>query len=338
VQNPYGREYSNVYEGTQIESPDYKMLFNYLPGLILHYVPGTVFGGDIRWTNLVGIACGLLLFAVCARSQKDEPRGGPHPSQGLAYSCWRRCAERDSFAGRGTAAVAVRQHPVTRAAAVVLFWYHGGQVLVVEQAWPEAWLLVYVGLALWTWRRSTLVPAVALVLALTLKQTAWFCAPFFLALAVKERRWGLIAAVAAGVTAIVLPFLLWNPGAFVQNVVVHFFEIAPRTNALSWSAACLRDAPALFPYAYRLSYVVYAAALACLVLRLRHLRGRDAVLETHVWMTVGLLALFLFLKQSFFNYYYVVGGLLAFTFCLAGRSREAETGAVTGSAPLGVGA
>jgi len=286
--NPYDREYTNIYEqrGSDIKV-DYPMLFNYLPGLILHYVPGTVLGGDIRWTNLAGMTCGLLVFALCVRPRSGGPSRAPHP--------------------------------VTRAAAVVLFWYHGGQMLVLEQAWPEAWLLVYIALAMWTWRRSRWVPAAALILALTLKQTAWFCAPFFVALSLREGRWRLIAAVAAGVAAVVLPFFLWNPRAFTHNVVLHFLKLGARPQALSWTAACLRAAPHLVPLVSWLSYAVYAAAFGCLVVRIRRCRGHAAVMETYTWMTLGLFGLFLFLKQSFFNYYYVVGGLLAFYPCLAAR-------------------
>ena len=63
----------------------------------------------------------------------------------------------------------------------------------------------------------------------------------------------------------------------------------------------------------------YAAAFGCLAWRLRRLRGDAAVAEAAKWMALGLLGFFLFLKVSFFNYYYVVAGLLACYALLARR-------------------
>lgn len=86
-----------------------------------------------------------------------------------------------------------------------------------------------------------------------------------------------------------------------------------------WGALCLLHAPSLFRWVTGLSLLTYGIALICLLRRLMRPADEDPVLETTKWMALGLAGFFLFLKQSFFNYYYVIGGLLAFYPSLAAR-------------------
>jgi hypothetical protein len=280
----YGRRYTDIYQVWGWPGFGYEIRYIYLPGLAMHYVPAVALGLDIRWVNLLAMTCAFGLFASCVgRARADG---------------W-------------------RPRPVTAAAALVMFWFHAGQMFMLEQAWPEGLVLLYVCLALWAWRRSAVLTAAGLIAALTLKQTAWFCAPFVFGLAARERRWGLLAAVAAGVTAVVGPFFFSDPAAFFSDVVVDLWAKPPRWDSLSWSAVCLHYCRPLFTWTYPVSFIAYLLAVGLFWGRVRRLSGEEAVLETVKWMAIGLLGLFLFLKQSFFNYYYVVEGLLAFYVCLA---------------------
>ena len=301
-ENVYGRTYTDIYEKHGQEGFGYPIRYCYLPGLALHYAPAALLRADIRWVNLAAMALGLLLFSHCVGKTLRAPPDGLRPS--------------------GWAA----------AGATLMFWYWTCQTFMLEQSWPEPILLLYLCAAFWLWRRSTFWTGVALVLALTLKQTAWFCAPFLLALAVKEKRWGLIGGVALGVCAVIGPYFFRDPSAFVHDVILDLLRKPPRPESLSWSAVCLRYCPSLFAWVYPLSYVAYAAAFWAFLRRLRRMEGHEAVLETLKWTALGLLAFFLFLKQSFFNYYYVVLGLLAFYVCLAGCGPDAE--AKPGRIPL----
>lgn len=299
--NPYRLLYTDIYQQAGLPGYGYEMRFIYLPGHLLHAALPAAFGLDVRWVNLLALAAGLALFAgVAARGH-----------------------------GRGGGPVA----RLTAGVAVLIFWFHGGQPYLLEQCWPEAMLLLYLCLVLWAWRRSAAAAGLALVLALTLKQTAWLCVPFLGALAVAERRWRSMAAVAAGVAVVVAPFFLWDPAAFFHNVVVDLLEKPPRPDALSWAAVALRYFPSAFRPVTALSFVAYAAALAMLVFRLRTRPREEWPAATHRWMTLGLFGLFLFLKQAFFNYYFLVAGLLAFYLAVRSWAPERPDGrpAVSGA-------
>ena len=274
--NPYRLFYTDVYEKAGMPGYGYEMRFIYLPGHLLHAALPAAFGLDIRWVSLVAIAGGLGLFAWIVECNSS----------------------RMLRVGAGTA--------------VIIFWVHGGQPYLLEQSWPEAMLLVYLCLALWAWSSRPRIACIALVLALSLKQTTWFFAPFLIALLVAERRWGVIAVVAGGVALIVSPFFFWDPHAFFENVVLDLLQKSPRPNALSWASVVLRRVPSAFALITALSYVVYFAALAMLINRLRKRPREEWLAETEKWMIVGVFGFFLFLKQAFFNYYYLVSGLLAF--------------------------
>ncbi|KPK61935.1 MAG: hypothetical protein AMK73_07230 [Planctomycetes bacterium SM23_32] len=297
--NPYALTYSDIYERFGWKGFGYERVFVYLPGMLLHYAPAVAVGLDVRCANLLAQAGGLAVFAWFVR---------------------RAWAGDRSWAGA-----------LCGAAATGIFWFHKGQVHLLEMAWAEGLLLFYLCLALWAWRRSEWLTAVALVLFLSLKQTAWFCAPFLAALAVKERRWRLMAGVAAGVGVVVSPFFLWNPGAFFHNVAELLMQMKPREDSLGWGAVCLRYAPGLSSWVAALSYVVLGGAWVALIVRLRRRSEQDALLETQKWMLLGLFGFFLFLKVSFFNYYYLVAGLLAFHLCVGATiARAADAPAAAG--------
>jgi len=282
-QNPYARTYSDVYAAAGVPGYGYASLYIYLPGLLLHYAPAVALGLDVRWVSLAAMTAGLLVFGLLVRARRDE-----------APDAWQATV------------------PVV---ACLLFWFHGGQAFLLEQAWPESLILLYLCLAAWLWDGAPVAAAVALALGLTLKQTTWFCAPFLLALAATQRRWRMAAGVAIGVALVVAPFFLWDPAAFFHNVVVDLLQKRPRPDALSWAAVALRHWPAAQPAALGVSLLLYGFAFWRLLLHLRR-ASPDPVAATVRWTALGLLGFFLCLKQSFYNYYYLSAGLLTLYACL----------------------
>jgi len=294
--NPYANAYPDIYEQVGHPGFGYVHYCIYPPALELLYAIPRVFFADIRWVIFTAMSLCLLLFGASVSRKGEQVGSGPSA--------------------------------LVQAGAVLTFWYHGGQTYLMEQCWPECILLLLICLALWHWRRNDVLTALALGVAISVKQTAWLCCPFLLSLAVKERRWRLIGLTVAVVTAVVLPFFLWEPTVLFERLILDLLVKPPRKESLSWAAVSLKLAPGLFTPVYLASYAFYLACLWGLILRFRKPQGRDALLETVRWMCLGLLAFFLFLKQSFFNYYYFLGGLLTFYLCLAGNvwSAPAEDG------------
>jgi len=276
--NPYTALYTDVFEQAGYSRAPYAMHYVYLPGLMLHFAIPVALGLDVRWAGLAMQVAGLALFASCV----------PLARHGRKF--WA---------------------PLAAGAAVLLFWVQNGQALLLEHAWAESLVLFYLCLALWAWRKSGWVVAIALTLAFCSKQTAWFCGPFFIALAIRERRWRLIAAVAAGSVVLLAPFFLWNPAAFFRNVIIEHLGKSPRPDGLSWPAFFLRNGPGAVPWVAALSFLAYAFAFGAFIAQLRR-PERDGLMEAHKWMVLGMFGLLLFANQAFSNYYYLMVGLLAF--------------------------
>ena len=73
-------------------------------------------------------------------------------------------------------------------------------------------------------RRRALVAGLLVGVALALKQTAVVLLPALALLAWRERRLlQVAAAAAAALMVLVLPFLLWSPGAFVTDTATYFY-------------------------------------------------------------------------------------------------------------------
>jgi hypothetical protein len=150
--------------------------------------------------------------------------------------------------------------------------------------------------------------------------------PFLALSALRERRWRPIAACGAVGLAFAVPFLVWDARAFVDNCLMDLLRKPAREDGLSWAAFSLRHGRLAFALIGALSYACYFGALAVLAGALRKSERRDSI--SLAWWTaaLGLFGFFLFLKQSFYNYYYLVAGLLAFYPLLAGwdAGRDAE--------------
>jgi hypothetical protein len=290
--NPYEPVYTDIYAEKYPERDyGYDLRFIYLPGLLVHSMPFRLAGLDVRGLSVLALTGGLVFFSLAVRRLRDLRAG----------RLW-----------------------VVAAAAAAMFWYHGGQVFLLEHAWPEGLVLLYLCLAAWLWKRNAILAGVALGLAMCVKQTAWFVGPFLALAAVRQKRWGLLAACAAVGCAFAVPFLAWDPVVFIDNCLLDLLRKPPRADGLSWAAFSLQHGSAAFGLVTSLSYVCYFGALALLARALWRDGTEDALPAAWWAAAVGLLGFFLFLKQSFFNYYYLVAGMLAFYPLLAGAKPETD--------------
>lgn len=84
-------------------------------------------------------------------------------------------------------------------------------------------VMILLILVAWLWRDRRWLSALALGLALACKQPAWFFVPFYAILLFRTRGWketlGRLAIAGAVMLALNLPFILWNPQAWISGVM-----------------------------------------------------------------------------------------------------------------------
>ncbi|HUR35894.1 MAG TPA: hypothetical protein VM032_18955 [Vicinamibacterales bacterium] len=268
--NPYALTFPNIYPHAQFYGPgvsvDGRLQFGfpYLPLSLLVSLPATVLAGDHRYAALFAMELAAILMAY-ARPQ-----------------------------GFG-------------ALAAVLYLTTPRVFYVLEMSWTEP--LVVLGLAAVVYaacRRRQSVPWLFGGF-IALKQYLVFAIPAALLLvtAPTDRRASIrFLAKAGGVAAaITLPFVLWEPGAFVNSVVTLQFRQPFRPDALSflsWWASLGHPPPS--------SAIAFLVAPAAAALALWRLPRTAAGFAAAVALTF--LAFFAFNKQAFCNYYlFVIGAL-----------------------------
>ena len=292
--NPYALAYPNIYgPGTpfidpSLLSPDGRFLLAnpYPPLLLLLDVPAAALG-DVRWTMLAAVAVSALLIRGLGRGSLEAELAGAllllQPQAFLVLElAW---TEPVALAGLLAAALAVAK--VRRDAG-------GGPALA---------------------RREWLLSGAAAALAASTKQyAALLLLPLLLALPGRARL-RAVSVAAGGALALAVPFLLWDPRAFVRGVVEFQVRQPFRTDALSWPAAVVAVGGPRLP-----SWPAFVVAAAVLVLTLRRtVTPAQAVLSAATtWI-----AFVAFNKQAFCNYYWLAVGLLCAAVALL--SAEART-------------
>ena len=165
--------------------PTEAIFLTYLPGTLLAYLPATLLHVDPRLLNLLFVlALALILLRAIAR---------PH---------------RYAFA------------------VLLGLWLLSPYLLYRHELYTEPHWLATIAALLLLARGRLIWPAVLFGLGVSLSQFSWVLFPFFL-LFLRERhgiRATLLAAGTALATAaaIILPFLLWAPHAFVFGVLSHW--------------------------------------------------------------------------------------------------------------------
>jgi Glycosyltransferase family 87 len=169
-----------------------KTHFTYLPGMLAFGLPRAVAGSSAVTDARIAFAVVTLVVA--------------------GFALWGR-RERGVGEGRGW-------DPERRLRALQVFLLLPTGALLMATSGDDLPVLGLMLLAIALAERgSTLGAGVALGLAAATKQTAWVLVPFLI-LALRDRAWRRgTAAAAAVVVPVVLPFLLWRPGAFIEDVI-----------------------------------------------------------------------------------------------------------------------
>jgi hypothetical protein len=275
-------EGQNPYETTWVGSPGVKDAFTYLPMTAVLLAPFEWLLGDVRWGLLAALlASAWFVSRIGARATPSQ-----HDPRGI----------------------------------VLLLWLTPGQLAQTEQTWTEPLLLCLLLATLWFVQTGRPVGAVvALALALAAKQHMVLLLPALAAW--RPFGWRRAAAAVAGAGALCLPWLLWNPGAFVRDTVTLLVEFPPLrlTNNLYISAFRAGWTPPFW-----LTGLIVLAALVGTALAVRTEQPPVGCLA--LWWAVLTLTINLVNKQAFYNQFWFVGALLLLSLAAApfpgGRSAE----------------
>jgi hypothetical protein len=202
--------------------------------------------------------------------------------------------------------------------AAMLLLFTPRSLFVLEQGWSEPLAICWLGvlIASVTRRRSGTVPLGLLIAVKQHLALALLFAPWLHDHRRSATRLVIYAVLVAA--AITLPFVVWDPSGFWRSVVALQFNEPFRPDSLSLVAALGRTG--WDPSARALTLM----SLGALALAIVFAWGSAPRTPAGFSLALGfcLLALFLFSKKAFCNYYYLVIALLASSIAAAG----AETG------------
>jgi uncharacterized membrane protein len=268
-ENPYAALYPNIYSttalyGEKVLKDGQVQSFPYPPLSLLLAVPGYLLG-DVRWSLLAAIL-GTAALLVATGRRLGLPAG----------------------------------HHAELAAVILLYHPCGGHVLA--NGWTEPFLALAVAACAWAVAgRRKVVSGLALGAVLAVKQYGLLWVPSLWAAGQLRLRELIIGGLAAA--AVTLPFVLWDPHAWWQGVVVFQIEQPYRTDALSVLAAVASSTGVQLPAA--LGFLAAAWVVGLILWR-----GGPTLAHAALSGAAVFLAFFVFNKQAFLNYYWFVSVLL----------------------------
>jgi len=247
-----------------IIDPKSETLYAYLPGQFLFDSPAVALFGDMRWGQMIlELAAAWMMYAiVMGESRRDE-----------------------------------RRHSAELVALLLLFF---PQVLrMQEQSWVEFKQVFALTLFVWLLSRAprSWKPWPALGLLFSLKQTTWAAWPFLVFLKpFSVKRAFLVAGTMA---IIILPFLLWNPYAFFDDIVLYHVGLElPGSTSISQLFVLMGKSP---PSLGVLAVLGLGALGYLWFFSTRNLIG-FLLASTALGMVPVLM------RQAFLNYYYYLDG------------------------------
>jgi hypothetical protein len=276
-ENIYGDEAKNFYNPAAIAGRRIAFGYPYPPVSLLFAVPGQVLFGDFRYAQLAAL---IAAAALIGRS-----------AEGLA----------------------------PKLAACLLLTTPRG-LFVLEQGWTEPIALLLLAATVFLMPRRPLVGAWVGGLMIFAKQYLFLAGPPFLRYALGQRRRDVLPILGfAGLAAAAatLPFALWHPNSFMNNVIWLQTREPFRTDSLSYLSWAARQG-------WGQGTFWWAVGAACLAMVVSLLSTPNTAAGLCASITLYSLALFAFGSKAFCNYYYFVIGALCCTAALCAARLDTE--------------
>ena len=187
----------------------------------------------------------------------------------------------------------------------VLFLFTARTFLVLERGWTDPFVVLLLATTVWLAARGSSATVLALGLTVAVKQHLLVALP----LGALLLRWGwrprwTIAWQAATTAAVIsLPFVLWDVAAFVRSTIVLHLEQPFRADSMSYVAWLGQGGQPGLPVWTGFAMLVPVTALVVL-------RAARTPAGFAAAVAVVLLIFFLFSKQAFVHYHYLVIGCL----------------------------
>lgn len=212
---------------------------------------------------------------------------------------------------------------------MLLFVWQPRSLFVIEQAWGEPLAVGVAGAAFYFFYRRPAgrVGDVLFGVLFTVKQYLIYMAlPVLILYGFNWKRYLTVALTCLLVT---LPFFLWDPLAFYNRNVLHFFQLPIQTNSLGLTGYVWEQQGVLIPR------WISPLAAGVLSLGLSFLLRRFVLLGYLHTVILALLCLFIFGQQAFANYYYLlsffeVASIIVFFLYCFGRSDPHNVGLSVG--------
>jgi hypothetical protein len=268
-ENIYGDEAKNFYNPAAIAGRRIAFGYPYPPVTLLLTVPGQVLLGDFRYAELAALIIAAALIGLSAA--------------GL----------------------------VPKLAACLLLTTPRG-LFVLEQGWTEPIALLLLAATVFTMTRRPIAGAWIAGLLIFTKQYLFLAGPAFLRFALgRPRRQVLPILGLAGIAAAAatLPFALWHPNSFMNNVIWLQTREPFRTDSLSYLSWAARDG-------WGQGSFWWAVGAACIAMLISLLYTPNTAAGFAATVALYSLAMFTFGSKAFCNYYYFVIGALCCTAAL----------------------
>ena len=175
---------------------------------------------------------------------------------------------------------------------------------VLEQGWTEPIALLLLALTLFIMTKRPALAAWPVGLMVVTKQYLALGIPLLCRFALRQRQWRRFLLAAAAVAALVtLPFMVWQPRAFIDSVVLLQMREPFRFDSLSFLnwAARLGLGTGTF---------VWSLGAAAIILTLAMLTTPNTPAGFALSLAVSTFATFAFGSKAFCNYYFFVAGAL----------------------------